>query len=1081
LSVYRLAAAQCRRRVAYLRLLGKASATRSDWNEVIDIFEQLREEGDEGEDVVLPLGMAYAGLGRRDADALAVYRQAIALGTREMEIHSLYCHHLYEHNRQSPESIRQFTATLSVCPDCDWAHLGLLRHYLESSDFERALEGALKLLDKEPRDREALGLAGAALAGDFSRRQLARLANARPEVLSRIFDEAYKRQPQAGPIILGRVRRRLAEDIRDEETAQLLRDACRHFPEAMDLRIERADLLWDLGQQDNAVELYRELLGRWRASSVNQIPKGMTPELRRRILFRTAGHLLTAPVLNDVEILMDAAAEPDASPEIILGAAQALVRLQADHPARIPLLEQALRLEPDNVTLERALAEGLAARGRPAPAVRLAIRLADMRKADEDTAALLRSAQAAQRPQELPPALLTALRRSLNEQTIPIPAVALAAADLIMSVRPPEEEDLGLLEYLARALPKNLRVRRWLARALSASGQDSRAAELYSTLIDDESAEPEVVIALARTHARLGMRDKAYLKVAEAAANLEPDDPDLLFHLAGIELDIGHIATAARHLDKVLEAKPEMHPRVLAALENTPMMQTDSRRVLPLTARVHIKAGRNEEALAILSRMLPNYQRHFADMMALYEELIESVPNNPRPRIERAILFRLAGRIDEAISDMRAAHLLAPDSADILHEYAEMIAQKVRSQTPADPQLCVYAGDIFLSAGDEQAALEMALLALDARKDHDPALRLKSRLELAAGRLPDCHETLRRLTDKSLAIEVFEQLARAYAEGGDSFHAAQVLTDCIEAAGPRSELLCQLRTLHQEQDRARREASMRDRLLGTLSDRARRRYELLEEIGSGAMGVVYKAYDRELDEVVVLKILPEHFAEDPEALSQFRNEAKAARKLAHPNIVRIHDFGEDGGRKHISMEYVSGGDLRQLLNRGEELSFQEKLRIVREIIRALAHAHGEGVLHRDIKAANILLTPSRRVKLSDFGIAALLTGEAPPPDDSAYVFGTPIYMSPEQFRGDRPSPATDLYSVGVLLYELMAGQPPFTRGSLSYHHQFTPPERPEAVTDVLWEVMSRLLEKEPEGRFQSAEEVLEALKLFFPE
>ncbi len=272
---------------------------------------------------------------------------------------------------------------------------------------------------------------------------------------------------------------------------------------------------------------------------------------------------------------------------------------------------------------------------------------------------------------------------------------------------------------------------------------------------------------------------------------------------------------------------------------------------------------------------------------------------------------------------------------------------------------------------------------------------------------------------------------------------------------------------------------MRQKVFGSLSERAQGRYELREQIGTGAMGVVYKAYDRELDEIVVLKVLPEHFGSDPEALQRFRNEAKAARKLAHPNICRIHDIGEEGGRKHISMEYVGGGDLSARLKAfGGRLTPGESIRIIQETARALAHAHGEGVLHRDIKAANIMLTTSGRVKLSDFGIAALFAGPGNSingPDTGGTVIGTPLYMSPEQFDGGRLTPASDLYSLGILFYEMLTGATPFTRGSIPYHHRFTPAPRIDSLPDDLWDIIQRLLRKQPDSRFQYAEDLLRAL------
>jgi serine/threonine-protein kinase len=248
------------------------------------------------------------------------------------------------------------------------------------------------------------------------------------------------------------------------------------------------------------------------------------------------------------------------------------------------------------------------------------------------------------------------------------------------------------------------------------------------------------------------------------------------------------------------------------------------------------------------------------------------------------------------------------------------------------------------------------------------------------------------------------------------------------------------------------------------------------------MGVVYKAYDRELDELVVLKILPEHFANNEEALARFRHEAKAARKLAHPNIVRIHDFGEEGGRKHISMEYVSGGDLKGRLAKQGRFSEDEALAYIRDVARALAHAHGEGVLHRDIKTANILVSSTGRVKLSDFGIAALIESRQREADATggatAGGAGTPLYMSPEQFEGGELSAASDIYSLGVMFYEFLAGAPPFVKGSIAYHHQFTSPRPIQDIQMTLWRVVERMLAKEPEKRFQTAEELLEALDHF---
>jgi len=245
------------------------------------------------------------------------------------------------------------------------------------------------------------------------------------------------------------------------------------------------------------------------------------------------------------------------------------------------------------------------------------------------------------------------------------------------------------------------------------------------------------------------------------------------------------------------------------------------------------------------------------------------------------------------------------------------------------------------------------------------------------------------------------------------------------------------------------------------------------------MGEVYEAFDRELDEVVALKIMHESLCRDPEALTRFRHEAKAARRLSHPNIVRIHDIGEEEGRRHLSMEYVMGGNLGRRLHDEEwKVTLDDAVSIIRQIARGLIHAHTEGVLHLDIKPSNILMDSPSRVKISDFGIAAILSRKTGRPEEGTdYTsFGTPLYMSPEQFEGGELTWATDFYSLGVLFYELVAGNPPFMKGSLAYHHVCSPPPPlPEGTPDLIRGVIARCLEKEPRRRYPRGNLLLQEL------
>jgi tRNA A-37 threonylcarbamoyl transferase component Bud32 len=246
--------------------------------------------------------------------------------------------------------------------------------------------------------------------------------------------------------------------------------------------------------------------------------------------------------------------------------------------------------------------------------------------------------------------------------------------------------------------------------------------------------------------------------------------------------------------------------------------------------------------------------------------------------------------------------------------------------------------------------------------------------------------------------------------------------------------------------------------------------EILELLGQGGMGAVYKARQAKLDRLVALKILPRESARDPSFAERFSREARALARLGHPNIVSIHDFGEVDGQYYFVMEFVDGADVRALLRRGQ-LTRQEALRIVSQVCEALQYAHDEGVVHRDVKPENILIDKRGRVKMADFGLAKLLDPSAVnfTLTASQQVMGTWHYMAPEQL--ERPQDVdhrADLYSLGVVLYELLTGRLPMGR--------FDPPSAQAGVDTRLDEIVFHALEREPEKRYQQASQLQADLK-----
>jgi tRNA A-37 threonylcarbamoyl transferase component Bud32 len=258
------------------------------------------------------------------------------------------------------------------------------------------------------------------------------------------------------------------------------------------------------------------------------------------------------------------------------------------------------------------------------------------------------------------------------------------------------------------------------------------------------------------------------------------------------------------------------------------------------------------------------------------------------------------------------------------------------------------------------------------------------------------------------------------------------------------------------------------------------RYEILSLLGKGGTAEVFEATDRLLERRVAVKVLREGMTPDPQAVSRFRREARAAASLNHPNIVIVHDVGVDGDRPFIVMELVHGEPLSELLDREGKLSFARSAAIAHAMAEGLACAHEAGIVHRDLKPRNVMLTAQGGVKVLDFGIAQAL--DRTPVNEP---LGTAEYLSPEQATGLPLDGRSDVYSLGVVLYEMLAGRPPFTGdGALAVMHQHvrdTPPALTELRPDVpasLQAVVERCLRKKPASRFRDARALAQELRRF---
>jgi eukaryotic-like serine/threonine-protein kinase len=262
------------------------------------------------------------------------------------------------------------------------------------------------------------------------------------------------------------------------------------------------------------------------------------------------------------------------------------------------------------------------------------------------------------------------------------------------------------------------------------------------------------------------------------------------------------------------------------------------------------------------------------------------------------------------------------------------------------------------------------------------------------------------------------------------------------------------------------------------------RYQLQQAIGAGGMAIVYKGFDTLLERTVAIKILKLELSKDQNFVDQFRTEAKSAANLSHKNIVTIYDFGIDQDRLFMVMEYVNGSTLKSIIKQRSPMPVQQALPYLIQSAESIGYAHRAGIIHCDVKPQNILVTESGRVKITDFGIARALSTISPD-ERHQVVWGSPQYFAPEQAAGYPPIMASDVYALGVILFELLTGRLPFnsTDGSeLARMHREDPPPHPRSIVASipleLDQIVLKVLSKEPSSRYRTADQLARILSAF---
>ncbi len=511
----------------------------------------------------------------------------------------------------------------------------------------------------------------------------------------------------------------------------------------------------------------------------------------------------------------------------------------------------------------------------------------------------------------------------------------------------------------------------------------------------------------------------------------------------------GDVGSAARALER--EGHDDVAHLILARL-NEERGQLDS------AARHYADAGEALQAAAIREQL-----GQFTASASLYESAGELV--------RAAEMYRSAGDIERAGEAFERARDF--ESAVSCFKEAGSVSKWIEVlEKSGDPY---QAARVALDKGEDSRAIRSLQLVGPQDQDYIQAgnllvevLEREGHIDMAVEKV---EEIIRTRGADQVPLETCDRLASLLEKNGQHERAIDVL-DIIrrrDATYPNvATRIEELRKKHKDGSGGPEADAFSSAF----------RYEILEEVGRGGMGIVFKARDQRLGRVVALKRLPDNLRNHPKAVELFLREARAAAALNHPNIVTVHDAGREGDTFFITMELLEGHPLVDVLKRNGKLGARDVARLGVQVANGLEYAHEQGIVHRDIKTANLFFTRSKTLKIMDFGLAKMVEEVR---RASTVIGGTPYYMAPEQSLGESVDARADLYALGVTFYELLTGKVPFPDGDVAYHHRHTEPTNPcEKEPDLpsdFAELVLDLMQKDPEDRPASAALVRERLQV----
>ena len=1055
-----------------LLLLGKNAFQHKNWKEVIEIYEKFDQSAINDSDSVFPLSVAYSEFDRTDAKAIEVYEKAVDANTANNNIYKLLCEYYFNTKSTSPKALKCFKNTLIKNKDFATAYIGICQYQFITEQYEYCFKECMNLLEIHPSNENGIYFAAQSLvkfSGDKLLKSLNKLSNNDKKA---ILEKAYS----------------LNQDVLfAQELAEIYinqRDLKPNEEKILELAAEtspsKITILEILSNKAREKSKWKNGFD-WDVKLIQELDKIENKQGNYAKVFADACTRVTNLILERElkippeipDILQKTYKLGNRSDLLILKLATDRLLSRDTSEESMNYYLSALEIEPENMSLQIQLQYCYLNIKKYKEVVSFC---ADYIKNNIEWVSkeiIMILKQGLLNSDFVPDGLaenLEILRQKNTENT----EIISCLAHIYGMQKKYNENSAEIFKHAIYFDHDNKSLYIHLANSYLATDEIDNAIKLYKKSLKDSPENPELLNNLSTCYLKLGDHSKKVLELAEKAAKLNPNDFQAQINLAKIYHLRGLDRRSVDLIDEIHEQFPQAQEQLLALLEEMDGKSKtleDNNRITLKIGQFHLKNGETDLALDRFNELDQHYQTYCGELINGYGEIIKIQPKSVNARVSRAILFKIVGDYESAITDLEYLIEEDPDDENVLFELLEVYEAYAGSRKSSYAELEFKGADLAFRIEEYDRAIGFSQKILQRDPNNQKAKLTIAQCFHKKGSLDIALRYYQQLEKTQEVLELLYQLADNFYENDQQELALQTLNEIISAdirykdAAEKSSVLA-------------KELSYSNKLhaihYNNLSENIKKRFELESVIGKGNMGVVYKAFDNELKEYVALKVLRKELESDEKALESFRSEVIAARHLTHNNIVRIYDIGEEAGKRYISMEYIDGGSLVDFIKSNEKLNLEKIIKLSIDVASALAYAHSQGVLHRDIKPANILLNKNGDIKLSDFGIA--LTIKEDNETNSNIIAGTPTYMSPEQIKGESTTTASDIYSMGVVMYELLSGNPPFMGENILQQHLSSSPNPIDNISDDVSGIVMKCLEKKPADRYQTADDLIVNLK-----